>query len=216
MSTSLSPGMSLSPPSASTTPAGAAAGSPAEVPERIAEIVAAQQGDHAAFARLVKQHEAVVLRLARGLARRPEDAWDLYQETFTKLYTTLARFRFECSFATWVYRLATNACLDYLRRQRVRQELWMPLAEPERRPSAGVGPERELLSREIQSRVAGALAALPPRQRLVFELRHDQGLRLRLIAEILNTSEATVKNALFRATRKLRRELEDLMTGGNL
>lgn len=212
MSTTLSPGMSLSQPTASTT----ADSKEAEASEGLAEVLAAQRGDHAAFARLVKRHEAAVLRLARGLARRPEDAWDLYQETFTKLYTTLPRFRFECSFSTWVYRLATNAGLDYLRRHRVRELFWMPLAEPERRPSASASPERTLLGHEIQIRIGKALAALPPRQRLVFELRHYQGLRLRSIAEILETSEATVKNALFRATRRLRSDLEDLMTGGDV
>lgn len=206
MSTTLSPGMSLNPPSA--------AGHSEATDELSAEIVAAQGGDHNAFARLVERHEGAVLRLARGLARRPEDAWDLYQETFTKLYTTLPRFRFECSFSTWVYRVATNAGLDYLRRQRVRQGLWFPLGEQERKSGEWSNPERTLLSREIQGRVGQALAHLPARQRVVFELRHYHGLRLRVIADILHTSEATAKNALFRATRRLRDELGDLIPGG--
>jgi len=175
-------------------------------------IRAARAGDHAAFERLVTLHEGRVLRLARSLARRPEDAWDLYQETFTKLYITLPRYRFECAFSTWVYRVATNTGLDYLRRHKVRSGLWHPLREDGTADGyadgrGGANPERVFLSQEMRARIGSALAALPARQRLVFELRHEQGLRQAEIAGILHTSEATVKNALFRATQKLRRAL---------
>lgn len=180
-------------------------------------IRAAQAGDHAAFEHLVNLHEGRVLRLARGLARRPEDAWDLYQETFTKLYLTLPRYRFECSFSTWVYRVATNTGLDYLRRNKVRSGLWHPLHQDGTASGyadgrGGADPERMLLSQELRARIGNALAELPARQRLVFELRHEQGLRQAEIAGILRTSEATVKNALFRATQKLRRALGDALT----
>ncbi|HXR98422.1 MAG TPA: sigma-70 family RNA polymerase sigma factor [Terriglobales bacterium] len=214
MSMTLSPEMTASAePDAGATPIG----TPIDV---ALNIRAAQAGDHTAFELLVRQHEAMVLRLVRGLARQPDEAWDLYQETFTKLFTTLPRFRFECAFSTWVYRVATNAGLDYLRRQRVRRGLWFQYpgaadAAPPQvvDPSAGADPERTLLNHELQKRINGALAKLPARQRLVFELRHFQGLKLALIAEILHTTEATAKNALFRATRRLRVELDDLESG---
>ncbi|MGH9393102.1 MAG: RNA polymerase sigma factor [Terriglobales bacterium] len=181
------------------------------------DVAAAQAGDAEAFARLVNAHQALVLRLARGLAGRPEDAADLAQETFTRLYTSLPRFRFECAFSTWVYRIATNVGLDYVRRQRARRWLWHTAVEEGWEPPdtrAAMNPERHTLSGEIARRVQRALAALPARQRMVFELRHYQGLRLGLIAELLDTSEEVAKNALFRATRKLRADLVDLLEGG--
>jgi len=185
--------------------------------EHRALIAAAQAGDGEAFARLAGAHQALVLRLSRGLASCPDDAADLAQETFTRVYLALPRFRFECAFSTWVYRIATNVGLDYLRRQRARRWLWQASAIEDFEPAdgrAGTNPERQALSTEIARRVRRALSRLPARQRLAFELRHYQGLRLATIAEVLETSEEVAKNALFRATRKLRADLGDLLEGG--
>ena len=75
----------------------------------------AQQGDTAAFEELVRQYDRVVLRLAMNITGSQEDAQDIYQEAFLRAYVNLNRFRFECSFYTWIYRIATNLCLDHLR-----------------------------------------------------------------------------------------------------
>ncbi|MGH9540954.1 MAG: RNA polymerase sigma factor [Terriglobales bacterium] len=187
-------------------------------------IRAAQKGDRSAFDDLVCRHDQNVLRLARGLARTEQDAWDIYQETFIKAYRSLSRFRFECSFYTWVYRIATNTGLDYLRRQATRREVaavaldndgepaeWLS-AVPDAAPAAN--PERLLLGGEVGTRIEMALRRLSPRERMVFEMKHYQGLRLRTIGEILETTEETVKNALFRATQKLRNSLGDLVRSG--
>jgi RNA polymerase sigma-70 factor (ECF subfamily) len=75
---------------------------------------------------------------------------------------------------------------------------------------AGANPERELMARELGTRINSALEKLTPRERMVFELKHYQGLKLRTVGEILNTTEETAKNTLFRATQKLRGSLADM------
>src|SRR3989441_11893962 len=85
-------------------------------------VAEAQAGSRAAFEELVHRYDRDVLRLALNLMRRPEDARDVYQEAFLKLYKNIQRFRFECSFYTWLYRIVTNVCLDHLRRRQSRPE----------------------------------------------------------------------------------------------
>jgi len=88
--------------------------------EERALVANAQAGDRAAFEELVRRYDRDVLRLALNLMKRPEDARDVYQEAFLKVYRNLHRFRFECSFYTWLYRIVTNVCLDQLRRRQSR------------------------------------------------------------------------------------------------
>jgi len=194
------------------------------VPDEEALIREAQAGDRAAFERLVHRYDQDVLRLATHVLRRSEDARDIYQEAFLKAYANLHRFRFECSFYTWLYRIVTNSCLDLLRRRSSRPEDQPPesasaeleAATPDffdRQPALRVegNPERRLLSKEIGEQLGRALGGLSPRERVVFTLKHYHGMKLRKIGEILGTSEETVKNSLFRATRKLRSQLENLL-----
>jgi RNA polymerase sigma-70 factor (ECF subfamily) len=192
---------------------------------RLAEralVERAQTGDRAAFEELVHRYDRDVLRLALNLMRRAEDARDVYQEAFLKAYKNLHRFRFECSFYTWLYRIVTNVCLDALRRRSSRPEDQAPeLADEkdsprdffdrQREPSPTADPERHVMGQEIATRIAAALDRLSPRERVVFEMKHYQGLKLRAIGEALGTSEETVKNSLFRATRKLRVQLGELV-----
>src|SRR6201996_2514912 len=186
-------------------------------------VVEAQAGSRSAFEELVRRYDRDVLRLALNLMKRPEDARDVYQEAFLKVYRNLHRFRFECSFYTWLYRIVTNVCLDHLRRRQARPEDQSP--EPnhghtdegitdfferqrERRPT--LDPERTMFGLEIKAKIAVAMQRLSPRERIVFEMKHYQGLKLRAIGDALGTTEETVKNSLFRATRKLRHELGEL------
>jgi len=179
----------------------------------------AQAGDRVAFEELVRRYDREVLRLAVNLVHRPEEARDIYQESFLRVYRNLHRFRFECSFYTWLYRIVTNAALDHLRRRSSRREDQAPAIEDaegmtrdffdrqtETRPDAN--PEKSLLGQELGKQIEQAMLKLSPRERLVFEMKHYQGLRLRAIGDVLGTSEETVKNSLFRATRKLRASLE--------
>ena len=186
-------------------------------------VAEAQAGNRAAFEELVHRYDRDVLRLALNLMKRPEDARDVYQEAFLKVYRNLHRFRFECSFYTWLYRIVTNVCLDQLRRRQARPEDQAPemnashheeavtdFFERQREHRPALDPERQLFGKEIQRRIASAMERLSPRERIVFELKHYQGLKLRAIGVALGTTEETVKNSLFRATRKLRSQLGGL------
>jgi RNA polymerase sigma-70 factor (ECF subfamily) len=180
----------------------------------------AQRGNRAAFEELVRHYDQAVLRLAMHLTGSEHEAQDIYQEAFLKAYRSVGNFRFECSFYTWIYRIVTNLCLDHLRKRQVRKED-APVAvdaqgdqynflEQVADGRAGANPERDLMSRELGSRIAGALEKLTPRERMVFELKHYHGLKLRTVGDILNTTEETAKNTLFRATQKLRGALADM------
>jgi RNA polymerase sigma-70 factor, ECF subfamily len=187
-------------------------------------VAEAQTGSRTAFEELVRRYDRDVLRLALNLMKRPEDARDVYQEAFLKVYRNLHRFRFECSFYTWLYRIVTNVCLDQLRRRQARPEDQAPelsagrydegitdFFERQREHRPTLDPERRLVGKEIQARIAIAMERLSPRERIVFEMKHYQGLKLRAIGEALGTTEETVKNSLFRATRKLRSQLGGLL-----
>lgn len=177
-------------------------------------IRASQRGDRGAFETLVRQYDQAVLRLALHLTGSEADAQDIYQEAFLKAFRHIGNFRFECSFYTWIYRIVTNLCLDHLRKRQTRREdphvltdssgQEVDLLERVSDDRAGANPERDLMRRELGAKIAHALTRLTPRERIVFELKHYQGLRLRTIGEMLNTTEETAKNTLFRATQKLR------------
>jgi RNA polymerase sigma-70 factor (ECF subfamily) len=180
----------------------------------------AQRGNRAAFEELVRQYDQAVLRLAIHLTGSEHEAQDIYQEAFLKAYKSVSNFRFECSFYTWIYRIVTNLCLDHLRKRQVRKEEAPVATDPtgeqydvlERVPDARAAsnPERDLMSRELAGRIGRALDNLTPRERMVFELKHYHGLKLRTVGEVLNTTEETAKNTLFRATQKLRSALADM------
>lgn len=188
--------------------------------DETALIRAAQAGDQDAFAQLVRAYDQSVLRLALNLLRSPEDARDVYQEAFLRVYRNLQNFRFDCSFHTWLYRIVTNLCLDQMRKRKVRKEEPTVIATPDgpvdrvdtvAEQRADTDPERRLYSGQVRRRVKEVLGGLTPRERMVFELRHYQGLRLRKIGEILGTSEEAAKNCLFRANQKMRSALGDFL-----
>src|SRR5690242_12821706 len=151
----------------------------------------AQRGNRAAFEELVRHYDQAVLRLAMHLTGSDTEAQDIYQEAFLKAYKNVGNFRFECSFYTWIYRIVTNLCLDSIRKRQVRKED-APVAVDsqgeqydllDRVPDgrAAANPERDLMRRELGGRINLALEKLTARERMVFELKHYHGLRLRTV-----------------------------------
>ena len=183
-------------------------------------IRAVQQGDQSAFEALVRSYDQSVLGLAMNLLRSPEDARDAYQEAFLRVYKNIHSFRFDCSFYTWLYRIVTNVCLDHLRKRKIRREEPATVETGDgavdrtysmEEDRAGGDPERSMWNRQLSTRIVAVLDQLTPRERMVFELRHYQGMRLRTIGEILETTEEAAKNCLFRATQKMRAGLGDFV-----
>ncbi len=151
----------------------------------------------------MRHYDQSVLRLALHLTGSESDAQDVYQEAFLKAYKNLGSFRFECSFYTWIYRIVTNLCLDHLRKRNVRKEDG-PVAvdasgveysrlEQFADARSGANPERDLMRRELGRKIGAALTIL-----------------MRTVGEMLNTTEETAKNTLFRATQKLRSALAEM------
>jgi RNA polymerase sigma-70 factor, ECF subfamily len=192
----------------------------AGLPDETALIRAAQEGDQDAFAQLVRAYDQSVLRLAMNLLRSPEDAQDVYQEAFLRVYRNLHNFRFDCSFHTWLYRIVTNLCLDQMRKRKVRKEEPTVVTTQDglvdrmdtvAEQRADGDPQRHIFSGQVRRKIKEVLNGLTPRERMVFELRHYQGLRLRRIGEILGTTEEAAKNCLFRANQKMRSALGDFI-----
>jgi len=185
----------------------------------------AQGGNHAAFEQLLQCHDRAVWRLASRIMGSQNEIQDIYQEAFLKAYKNLGSFRFECSFATWIYRIVKNVCLDHLRKTRNRRENSSieiniygeehDLLNQVSDDSPANNPERELLRRELRAHISCALHRLTPRERMVCELKHLHGMKLRAVSKLLNTSYESTKNALFRAKRKLRRQLAWCPNGWN-
>jgi RNA polymerase sigma-70 factor, ECF subfamily len=179
--------------------------------------LAAQAGDRAAFEQLVLRHQERVYRVALRLTGERETAFDVAQDVFVKAFRSLDQWKPPGSFVGWLVRLTSNRAIDELRsrkrrrpdrladaiRQRPKAEHWLR----ERAESAGDSAAH----REIAERVHAALDALSPTQRKVFVLRHYEGMQMNEIAEALETSEGSVKVHLFRAVRKLRPLLADLI-----
>jgi RNA polymerase sigma-70 factor, ECF subfamily len=200
-----------------TSAGSAAEQAEASAADHAALIREAQLGNSAAFEELVRYYNRTVLRLALHLTGSEYDAQDACQEALLSAYQNLASFRFECSFYTWMYRIVTNRCFDALRRRQSAQENVSSMgslagAENEAlervadcRPANN--PELNLATCELRACITRALEKLTPRERLVFELKHYQDLKLRAVALMLNTSEGSARHTLFRATQKLRSAL---------
>ncbi len=179
-------------------------------------IVKAQSGDLQAFEQLVRRYDRRVLTIAASYVQSSDDAKDIYQEVFLRVYRALPKFELRSEFSTWLYRIATNVCLSHRSHSRRHRHVSFDdegsedaenphpvVAEPATNPDVG--------RREIARRVQGALTGLSPQQRLVFTMRHYEGYKLREIAEILELAEGSVKKYLFEATARMRAQLGDLL-----
>lgn len=183
-------------------------------------IVQAQSGNAFAFEQLVHRYDRQVLSIATSYTRNIEDARDVYQEVFIRVFRALKSFRFESKFSTWLHRIATNVCLTHQTQRRRHQhdsldESWNEEGvRPHTVPAALVdhgSPDRHTIDTEITEHLQKALEVLSPQQRLVFTLRHYEGYKLREIASMMSCAEGTVKKYLFTATERMRGELKDLI-----
>ena len=173
-------------------------------------ISRAAGGDSSAFQALVERHRSMVYRVAYQFAGNHHDAEDIAQEVFIKVYRSLDRFRQDAQLTSWMYRIVMNACIDHRRRQR--PAVAAPFGEeaeqrmlntPEDRP----GPEERAYAGELGQVLESEIGRLPNGQRVVFVMRHHQGMKLCEIAEALGLAEGTVKRQLHAAVHRLRQAL---------
>jgi len=178
-------------------------------------IKRAQRGNLPAFDKLVQLYDAKVMKVIYDMTNNVEDAHDIYQEIFIKVFKSINKFRFESEFFTWLFRIAVNTCISFHRKKTNFQsdsleeyitddnKYWQIVSENRTR-----NPEQQLLNAELNNEIQIGLNKLASKQRVVFILKHYHGYKLREIAAILECAEGTVKNYLFRATTKLKKSLQ--------
>ena len=169
-------------------------------------VAAAREGDQGAFEELVRLYEKRVLALTQRMCKNPEDAAEAAQEAFFAAWQGLGSFRGDSSFSTWLYRLASNACVDLLRREGRRQAA-VSLDDEDLNldlPSPAPSPQEEAERRELGEQIEEGLRALPPEYRAVLVLREIQQLRYDEIAGALGLDVGTVKSRISRGRKRLR------------
>lgn len=179
-------------------------------------IIQAQKGNQNAFEELVYRYDRSVLSIALKYSNNEDDAKDLYQEVFIRVYRSIKGFRFQSEFSTWLFRITTNVCLTYKSRSkehlRVSIDKDIDDEENEIRETTelvydGLSPEEISSGADIGEVVNAAVESLSPKQKMTFVLKHYEGYKIREIAEMLNCKEGTVKKYLFDATKNLRKKL---------
>lgn len=175
----------------------------------------AQQGDNSAFEQLLLAHQKKVYNLCLRMAANPDDALDLSQEAFIKAWRALGQYQFEASFSTWLFRLTSNVCIDFLRQKKRRQETSLTenyddsdegaeLSLPDCAPL----PEQQAITSETKIELARAMGQLAPDHREILQLRVVEDLPYEQIADILGVRVGTVKSRLARARLSLRKILK--------
>jgi len=182
-------------------------------------IVQAQRGNMNAFEELVQRYDKRVFTIAAGYVRSADDAKDIYQEVFLRVYKGLSKFELRSEFSTWLYRITTNVCLSYRSngKRHTHKSLDEYAGEEDGQPHAlkdtiagSDVTDRYTHDAEISERVQRAMNKLSPKQRMVFTLKHYEGYKLKEIAELLHCTEGTIKKYLFEATARMREQLKDL------
>ncbi|MDO4315249.1 MAG: sigma-70 family RNA polymerase sigma factor [Oscillospiraceae bacterium] len=171
-------------------------------------IDAARQGDQDAFEQLVRLYEKRVFALTLRMCKNPEDAAEAAQEAFLAAWQGLRFFRGESSFSTWLYRLASNACVDLLRREGRHRAAAGPSLDDEELnldvPDRAGSPQEQAERAELRAQIEAGLAALPPDYRQVLILRELHQRTYDEIAEILSLDLGTVKSRISRGRKQLR------------
>jgi len=184
-----------------------------------AELVArCQSGDTAAFNDLITKYRSKVYAMIYNMVRNEQDAWDLSQEAFLKAWRNLDRFRGQSAFYTWIFRIATNVTIDWVRKRQIQSgvefddAIGMKDIEPgsTTTPQAEPLPHEHLEQGEIQARINAAIDQLSPEHRMAIVLREVEGLQYEEIAEAMGCSVGTVMSRLFYARKKLQTLLRDV------
>jgi RNA polymerase sigma-70 factor (ECF subfamily) len=180
-------------------------------------IRSAQQGSNTAFEQLVYKYDRQVLTIAGRFVQTSDDAKDIYQDVFIRVYHGIKKFRFESDFSTWLHRITVNVCMTHVARKKRNPVLRHSGGGDEddndnhgEIPDTAGSPEELSHAIGIQERIAGGMEALSPNQRTAFTLKYIQDYSIKDIAAMMNCSEGNVKKHLFVATRRMREQLKDV------
>ena len=180
-------------------------------------IIEARKGNDIAFSDLVQRYDRRVFQIALKYFKNEDDAKDVYQDVFIRVYKGLNKFEFKSEFSTWLFRIATNVCLTHkMQLGRRKAESLSPGDEDdapvqEIASSPHVEPENEMIDKDTKRMIQEAVEKLPPKQRMVFTLKHDESYKIKEIAEMMKCSEGTVKKYLFLAVDKLKVQLKNAL-----
>lgn len=176
-------------------------------------IEGALQGDQSAFKTLMERYRQAIFHIVLKIVRNKEAADDLVQETFMKAFSSLATYRSEYKFSTWLYRIGANSAIDHLRKQRIKT---LSLDSPPENadgpmeieiPDNSNSPEKRLVERERRMSINEAIDSLPEKYRVVIMYRHKDDKSYDEIAEVLAIPIGTVKARIFRARELLKKKL---------
>jgi RNA polymerase sigma-70 factor, ECF subfamily len=190
----------------------------ADVPE-LDLVRQAQAGDTEAFDQLVSRFRTRVFGMIYNMVHNEQDAWDLAQDSFLKAWKSIARFRGQSSFYTWMYRIVMNVTIDALRKKQVKgsgaefnDEVQLKEIEPASRtvPHGDALPHERMEHKEIRGRIDAAIAQLSPEHRAVILMKEIEDMQYHEIAESLGCSIGTVMSRLFYARKKLQNLLRDV------
>ena len=174
----------------------------------------AQRGDADAFEQLLLEHQKNVYNVCYRMAGNPDDAMDLSQETFLRAWRCLDQYQFASAFSTWLYRLCSNICIDFLRRRRRQQTVPLTFEDADGEeqtyavPDAQPLPEEQVELKLTRETLAAAMAQLLPEHRAVLQLRVVNEMSYEQIADVLDIQIGTVKSRLSRARNQLKKILE--------
>jgi RNA polymerase sigma-70 factor (ECF subfamily) len=190
----------------------------ADVPE-LDLVREAQAGDTAAFDTLVSRYRTRIFGMIYNMVHNEQDAWDLAQDSFVKAWKSIARFRGQSSFYTWLYRIVMNVTIDSLRKKQVRgggaefdDAIELKEIDPASRtvPHSEALPHEKMEHKEIRARIDAAIEQLSPEHRAVILMKEIEGMQYHEIAESLDCSIGTVMSRLFYARKKLQNLLRDV------
>lgn len=179
-------------------------------------IARARNGDQKAYEELMIKYRNLVYHVMIKMVRNPQEAEDLLQEAFIKAFKALASFNEEYAFSTWLMKIATNNCIDFLRKKKLKTfSIDEPVKYKEDQvkievPDVDPTPEKYLLAEERSKILDDAIQSLPPRYRHVIVLRHKEEKSYEEISDILKLPLGTVKARIFRAREMLNKKVKDL------
>ncbi len=172
-----------------------------------------KQGNQEAYVELVNKHRGKAFAIAYNFVRNTEDAKEISQDAFLRVYRSIDKFKEESSFSTWFYRIIINLCGDFKKKKRIKTVQFSQYDRNDDFKEDGIetmedkkasNPLNDLLSVELNDKIENVIDQLSKQQKSVFVLRHFEGFTLNEIAKILDCKEGTVKSHLFRSVEKLK------------